>query len=114
MPTGPTSPSDNPVGIGLIVKVGLVPVRPFTVTEKYPEEEPYGTITTIAVSLHVWAGRLVPLSETVLLPCEEPKFEPVIVTESAYLAVFGDRPVISGLVGPWDDPPMVKKVEAPL
>jgi hypothetical protein len=56
---------------------------PVTVTTTSPVVAPVGTITTIDVSFQLVievAG--VPLKVTVLAPCVEPKFVPVIVTES--------------------------------
>jgi hypothetical protein len=64
----------------VIVNDALLTVWPFTVTENGPEIEPEGTLTSILVSLQVTTEHAVPLRDTVLLPCAEPKPEPAMAT----------------------------------
>jgi len=70
------SPSDQPEGSGVTVKVALVAFWPFTVTENGPDDAPDGTRTSTTVSVQPTDIAAVPLSDTVLLPCEAPKFVP--------------------------------------
>jgi hypothetical protein len=58
------------------VKVPLFAVLPFTVTENGPDDAPDGTRTSTTVSVQPTDVAAVPLSDTVLLPCEAPKFVP--------------------------------------
>lgn len=54
---------------------------PLTVTTTLPVVAPVGTLTfTVPVAQLVTLVTLVPLNFTVLLPCGEPKFVPLIVT----------------------------------
>lgn len=56
---------------------------PLTVTATLPVVAPVGTCAVIEVALQfVIVVAAVPLKVTVLVPCVEPKFAPVIVTES--------------------------------
>src|ERR1700724_1616180 len=50
---------------------------------------PLGTVAAICVSLQVETGKLWPCSCTRLLPCELPKFAPLIVTGTPVPAVAG-------------------------
>src|SRR5262250_373879 len=54
---------------------------PATVTTTFPELAPLGTTAAILVALQFVAVAVVPLKVTVLDPCDEPKLEPVMVTE---------------------------------
>src|SRR5215469_9723795 len=54
---------------------------PATVTTTFPELAPLGTTAAILVALQLVEVAAVPLKVTVLDPCDEPKFEPVMVTE---------------------------------
>ena len=81
----PTTPD---VGFRLVmlgagtVTVKLVPLlaTPPTVTTTFPVVAPVGTGTTMLVALQLVGVAAVPLNVTVLVPCEAPKFAPVIVT----------------------------------
>jgi hypothetical protein len=61
-------------------------------------EAPVGTIAVMLVVVQFVASALVPLSEIVLLPCEDPKFVPVRVTAMPTGPEVGDMLVI---VGAW-------------
>jgi hypothetical protein len=66
-------------GGGVTVKTRPLLATPATVTTTFPVVAPEGTATSMAdaVQLEVVAG--VPLNVTVLLPCGDPKFDPLIV-----------------------------------
>ena len=74
----------------------LLACWPLTVTENDPDDAPDGTRTPIAVALHVTTAALVPLSETLLLPCVAPKFVPVICTNVPIGPELGEMAVIVG------------------
>jgi hypothetical protein len=67
-----------------------------TVTTTLPVVAPEGTVTAMLVALQLVAVAVVPLNLTVLVPCEVPKFVPVIVTEAPTAPVVGDRLVMVG------------------
>ena len=69
---------------------------PLTVTTTLPVEAPPGTVTTIEVLLQLLAVAVAPLNVTVLVPCADPKFVPVIVTEVPTGPELGDNVVIVG------------------
>jgi len=55
--------------------------RPPTVTTMLPDVAPFGTGATMLVALQLVGVAAVPLKVTVLVPCEAPKFVPLICTE---------------------------------
>ncbi|MGB2636896.1 MAG: hypothetical protein WAM58_23415 [Candidatus Acidiferrum sp.] len=59
---------------------GLLATPP-TVTTTLPVVAPVGTGTLMEVALQLVGVPVVPLNVTVLVPCDVPKFVPVIVTE---------------------------------
>ena len=83
VPTGPD------VGLRLeMLGPGLVTVKatpllatPLTVITTLPVVAPFGTGTTMLVTLQLVGVPTTPLKVTVLVPCEAPKFVPLIVTE---------------------------------
>jgi len=102
MVTGvPAIPEDGDrplmVGGGTTVKV-CVPVvdTPLTVTTTLPVVAPLGTGATIEVALQLEGVAATPLKVTVLVPCVEPKFVPVIVTEVPTGPELGDSDVMLG------------------
>jgi hypothetical protein len=66
--------------VGGTVNVAPLLDWPDTVTTTGPVVAPAGTVVVILVALQAVAVAAVPLNATVLLPCELPKFVPVIVT----------------------------------
>jgi hypothetical protein len=96
----PTAPvvSDKLVMLGAATTVKLLPLlaTPETVTTTFPVVAPVGTVVTILVVVQVVAVAVVPLNLTVLVPCGDPKFVPVIVTEAPTAPEVRDRLVIVG------------------
>ena len=72
---------------------------PFTVTTTFPLTDPVGTKAVMLVLLQLDAvPDAVPLNDTVLVPCVDPKFVPLIVmavpaapVEGLKLVMFGRR-----------------------
>jgi hypothetical protein len=62
------------------VKFAPLEATPETVTTTFPVLAPIGTNVPMLVAVHPVTAAVVPLNVTVLLPCEDPKFVPVIVT----------------------------------
>jgi hypothetical protein len=96
----PTAPVviDRLVMLGAETTVKLLPLLATleTVTTTLPVVAPEGTVTAMLVALQLVAVAVVPLNLTVLVPCEVPKFVPVIVTEAPTAPVVGDRLVMVG------------------
>jgi hypothetical protein len=69
-----------------------------TLTTKGPEVAPAGTGATMVVALQLVGGADTPLNVTVLLPCADPKFDPLIATDVPTGPDVGDRLVIEGFV----------------
>lgn len=84
------------VGAGTTVKLTPLLASPDTVTTTFPVLAPLGTGTEILVELQLVGVAVAPLNVTVLLPCEVPKFVPVIVTGAVTGPDDGDRPVMAG------------------
>jgi len=74
---------------------GLLAMPP-TVTITFPVVAPEGTGTIIEVVLQLVGVPVVPLNVTVLVPCEEPKFVPVIVTAVPTAPASGTRLLMLG------------------
>jgi hypothetical protein len=72
--------------------------RPPTVTTTIPVVAPVGTAARMLVALQLVGVAAVPLKVTVLDPCVEPKFVPVIVTEVPMLPEVGLTLVMLGKV----------------
>ena len=82
VPTGPEA------GLRLVTLGGTITVKrapllvsPLTLTTTFPVVVPLGTGTTMLVALQLVGVAAIPLNVTVLVPCDAPKFVPVIVTE---------------------------------
>ena len=73
---------------------------PPTVTITLPVVALEGTGATMVVGLQLVGVAGVPLNVTVLVPCEDPKFVPVIVTAAPTAPEFGDRLAMVGEVPP--------------
>ena len=82
---------------GTTVKLRPLLATPPTVTTTFPLVAPLGTDATICVALQLVGVALLPLKRTVLPPCVDPKFTPVIVTAVPILPDVGDRLVIFGV-----------------
>ena len=99
-----TAAPTAPVVIDRLVMLGAeTTVKPLpllatleTVTTTLPVVAPEGTVTTMLVALQLVAVDAVPLNLTVLVPCEVPKFVPVMVTEAPTAPAVGDRLVMVG------------------
>src|SRR5690242_18920853 len=78
------------------VKVTPLLARPPTVTTTLPDVAPLGTGTPMLLALHLVGAAVVPLNVTVLVPCDEPKLDPVIVTAVPTGPDVGFRFVIVG------------------
>jgi hypothetical protein len=96
----PTAPE---LGDRLMIEGGRITVNetpvlacPLTVTTTLPVVALLGTGTTIEVALQLVGVAVVPLNVTVLLPCVDPKFVPVIVIEVPTIPEVGERLVIEG------------------
>jgi hypothetical protein len=83
VPTGPAV-ADKLVIVGAraapTVKSAPLLATPATVTTTFPVVAPEGTEVTRLVALQLVTVAVVPLNLTVLVPCVDPKFVPVIVT----------------------------------
>src|SRR5579883_75388 len=86
-------------GTGSVSTVKGTPLlcTPPTVTTTFPVVAPLGTLMVILPALQLAAvPAFVPLNVTELVPCEEPKFTPAIVTGVPMFPVAGVRLVIDG------------------
>jgi hypothetical protein len=70
------------LGAGTTVKLTPLLFTPFTETTTFPVVAPAGTVAAMVVTLQLVTLAAVPLNETVLLPCVEPKVVPVTVIEA--------------------------------
>jgi hypothetical protein len=64
---------------------------PPTVTTTFPVVAALGTVALMLVDPQLVTDAEVPLKVTVLLPCDVPKFEPVIVTDVPTAPDVGER-----------------------
>ncbi len=97
VPTGPEV-GDRLVMLGADDTVKLTPLlaTPPTFTTTFPVVAPLGTDVAMLVALQLVTVAAVPLNVTVLVPCVDPKFVPVIVTAVPTDPEVGDRLVIDG------------------
>ncbi len=85
------------LGAGTVtVKLLLLLATPPTVTTTFPVVAPVGTGATMLVTPQLVGVAAVPLNLTVLVPCEAPKFAPVIVTDAPTNPDVGFKLVILG------------------
>jgi len=82
------------------VKLTPLLATPPTLTTTFPVVAPVGTVVAMLVVLQLVTAAAVPLNVTVLVPCVDPKFVPVIVTPAPAAPVVGARLVIPGEVPP--------------
>jgi hypothetical protein len=85
------------LGIDDTVKFTPLVATPPTVTTTLPVVAPVGTDVAMLVALQVVAVAADPLKLTVLVPCEDPKFVPVIVTGVPTGPDVVDRLVMDGV-----------------
>jgi hypothetical protein len=88
------------VAAGVTVKLTPLLATPPTVTTTFPVAAPVGTDVARLVALQLVTVAGVPLNVTVLVPCVDPKFVPVIVTAVPTGPELADRLVMIGA----DDP----------
>ena len=87
------------VGVGSTVNEAPLLANPLAVTTTLPVVAPVGTVATIDVALQLPIGSTaVPLNATVLAPCVDPKFVPVMVTDAPTGPEVGDRLDMLGAV----------------
>ena len=79
------------------VKFTPLLAKPPTVTTMLPAVAPLGTGTEIVVLVQFVGVAVVPLKLTVLLPCEPPKFVPVMFTEVPAGPDVGDTLLMPGV-----------------
>jgi hypothetical protein len=103
----PTVPlvGDMLVRVGGNVIVTRLLETPWTVTTIGPVVAPRGTGTTILVLVQLVGVPRVPLNVTVLVPCEDPKLVPAIVTAVPTAPDVGLSTVMLGAVGLFPPPP---------
>jgi hypothetical protein len=87
------------IGAAKTVKVTPLLARPLTVTTTLPVVTPVGTGTVMLVAVQVVGDAVTPLNVTVLVPCADPKFVPVMVTVVPAEPKLGDKLVIIGAFG---------------
>jgi hypothetical protein len=85
------------LGVEPTVKFTPLLATPPTVTTTLPVVAPVGTEVEMLVALQVVTVAAVPLNLTVLVPCEDPKFVPVIVTAVPTGPEVVDRLVMVGV-----------------
>src|SRR5438552_1782028 len=95
VPTGPEV-GERVLTLGKTVKVTPLLAAPLTVTTTGPVVAPDGTGATILVPLQLFGVAAVPLNVTVLVPCVEPKFVPVMVTDVPTAPEVGERLAMFG------------------
>src|SRR5277367_210351 len=84
------------ITVPVTVKLTPLLAAPPTVTTTFPVVAPLGTGTVILVPVQLVGVAATPLNFTVLVPCVDPKFVPVIVTAVPTGPVVGLRLVIAG------------------
>lgn len=95
VPAGPAEGA-RLVMLGATVNATPLLARPLTVTTTLPVVAPPGTGTTMLVALQLVGVAATPLKLTVLLPCDAPKFVPLMVTEVLTAPEAGLKPVMFG------------------
>jgi hypothetical protein len=95
-PMGPEA-GERLLMLGNTVNVTPPLGTPLTVTTTGPVVAPAGTGTLIEVAAQVVGVAGVPLNVTVLVPCDEPKFVPVIVIEVPTAPEVGVKLVMVGV-----------------
>jgi hypothetical protein len=88
---------DKLLMFGVTVKLPTLIGLPPIVTITLPVVAPLGTEAEMLVLLQLVTVARVPLNVTVLVPCELPKFVPLMTTEVPIGPEFGDRPLLVGV-----------------
>jgi hypothetical protein len=83
-------------GVDRTVKLLPLLSTPLAWTTMFPVVAAVGTGTFMLVALQFVGVAVVPLNFTVLVPCVDPKFVPVIVTDTPIAPEVGERLVIAG------------------
>src|SRR2546426_28475 len=83
-------------GGGPTVKFTPLLASPPTVTTTFPFVAPPGTGAKMSVALQLVGVAVIPLKVTVLVPCEAPRFDPMILTDVPTGPSVGLRDVIPG------------------
>ena len=97
------------VGVATTVNDSPLLATLFTLTMTLPVVAPEGTVALIEVLPQLVNDvAAVPLKVTVLLPCDVPKFVPVIVTEVPTVPDVGERPVMFGVARTVNETPFVE------
>jgi hypothetical protein len=98
VPIGPEA-GERVVIWGFTVKETELLAAPLTVitTLAAPGKRPLGTLATILATPQLVTVAVAPPKVSVLVPCVEPKFVPVIVTEVPIGPEVGDRLLIDGV-----------------
>ena len=98
MPTRPEAGDRAEItGVGNTAK-GTPPLETaLTVTTTFPELAPEGTCATMALAVQLITAASVPLKVTVLFPCADPKFAPVMLTNEPTGPEDGERVAIVGV-----------------
>ena len=87
------------LGVGRTVKLTPLLAAPPTVTTKLPVVAADGTLAMIELPLQLpMVVANVPLNDTVLVPCNEPKYDPLIETCDPAGPAVGERPLIVAVV----------------
>jgi len=85
------------LGAGTTVKLDPLLSTPLAWTTTFPVVAPEGTVTLTLVALQLVTLAVVPFNFTVLPPCVDPKFDPVIVTAAPTAPIVGERLVMLGV-----------------
>lgn len=83
--------------LGVTVKLPTLIGLPPMVTITLPVVAPLGTDVEMLALLQLVTVAAAPLNVTVLLPCELPKFVPLMITEVPIGPELGDRPLLAGV-----------------
>lgn len=94
----PTAPEvgDRLLMLGATVKLTPLLAVPLTVTTTLPVVAPLGTGATIFVLLQLVGVAVVPLNLIVLVPCFDPKPDPLMVTDAPTAPDVGERELMLG------------------
>ncbi len=107
----PTAPdvADRLVMLGAATTVNDTPLlfTPLAFTTTFPVVAPVGTVVAIEVALQLVTVAVVPLNLTVLVPCVDPKFVPVIVIEAPTAPEVADKLVMLGAGTTVKDTPLL-------